>query len=78
MDSFRSEELPAPDVSATNFAFLTGEWPAFFESAAKAEALAYPDPRPACFYARRALELAVAWVYESDAPVFSSSRASRR
>jgi hypothetical protein len=34
-----------PDVSATNFAFLTGEWPAVFESAAKAEALAHPDAR---------------------------------
>jgi type I restriction enzyme, R subunit len=27
----------------------------------------YPDPRTACFYARRALELAVAWVYKHDA-----------
>ncbi len=26
-----------------------------------------PDPRTACFYARRALELAVAWVYKHDA-----------
>src|ERR1035437_8916610 len=27
---------------------------------------AYPDPRAACFYARRALELALAWAYKSD------------
>ncbi len=25
-----------------------------------------PDPRAACFYARRTLELAVAWLYKSD------------
>lgn len=27
----------------------------------------YTDPRTACFYARRALELAVSWAYKSDA-----------
>ncbi|MEO7127896.1 MAG: DEAD/DEAH box helicase family protein, partial [Rhodoferax sp.] len=32
----------------------------------RAEASAYPDPRTACFYARRALELAVAWAYKHD------------
>ena len=26
----------------------------------------HPDPRTACFYARRGLELAVAWVYKHD------------
>jgi type I restriction enzyme R subunit len=26
----------------------------------------HPDPRTACFYARRALELAVAWAYKHD------------
>jgi type I restriction enzyme R subunit len=29
--------------------------------------LAYSDPRAAGFYARRALELAVAWLYKHDA-----------
>jgi len=38
-----------------------------FKAAARAEAAAYPDPRAACFYARRALELAVAWAYKHDA-----------
>jgi type I restriction enzyme, R subunit len=56
-----------PDVSATNFAFLTGEWSAVFEAAAKAESFVHADPRAACFYARRARELAVAWAYKSDA-----------
>jgi len=36
------------------------------DAAHRAEALANSDPRAACFYARRALEIAVAWVYEHD------------
>jgi hypothetical protein len=50
----------------TNFEFLLAEWPEVFESATKAEALANPDARAACFYARRALELAVSWLYKHD------------
>jgi type I restriction enzyme R subunit len=49
------------------FAFLHAEWPAVYEAADKAAAAVYPDPRTACFYARRALELAVAWAFKSDA-----------
>src|SRR5712691_7272533 len=51
----------------SQFVFLQPEWPAVFDAAAKAEAAVHPDPRTACFYARRALELAVAWAYKSDA-----------
>jgi type I restriction enzyme R subunit len=51
----------------TQFAFLQREWTAVFESAVRAEAAANADPRTACFYARRALELAVAWAYKHDA-----------
>ena len=50
----------------THFTFLQAEWPAVFEAAAKAEAAVHPDPRTACFYARRSLELAVAWLYKHD------------
>lgn len=50
----------------THFAFLHAEWPGVHEAAAKAESAAYADPRTACFYARRALELLVAWVYKHD------------
>ena len=49
------------------FGFLRPEWPDLHEAAAKAEALVHGDPRAACFYARRALELAVAWLYKHDA-----------
>ncbi len=50
----------------SNFAFLLPEWAALHDSAAKAESFVYADPRAACFYARRALELAVAWLYKHD------------
>ena len=51
---------------ATNFAFVKDEWEEIYHPAAKAESLANTDPRTACFYARRALELAVAWAYKHD------------
>ena len=50
----------------THFQFLEAEWSDVFESAGKAEAVAIVDPRTACFYARRALELAVNWAYKFD------------
>ena len=50
----------------SNFAFLQPEWPLFFEAATKAEGLANADARASCFYARRTLELAVAWMYAHD------------
>ena len=51
----------------TSFAFLKAEWPEIRDAAAKADSAVYPDPRTACFYARRALELLVGWAYKSDA-----------
>jgi type I restriction enzyme R subunit len=56
----------------SNFAFLKGEWPEIHPAAARAEALALTDPRGACFYARRTLELAVSWVYAHD-PALSAA-----
>ena len=50
----------------SHFAFLQREWPGVHEAAAKAEAVAYSDPRTGCFYARRALELLVHWIYKHD------------
>jgi len=50
----------------SNFAFLKSEWSDIFESASKAELLAMTDPRTACFYARRTLELAVSWAFKYD------------
>lgn len=50
----------------SNFDFLQTEWPALHDAAAKAESLANPDPRAACFYARRGLEVMVHWLYKHD------------
>ncbi|MES3014929.1 MAG: DEAD/DEAH box helicase family protein [Pseudomonadota bacterium] len=50
----------------SNFTFLQAEFPAVFEAARQAEAHAHGDPRAACFYVRRALELALAWLYRHD------------
>ena len=54
-------------TAPSNFDFLRAEWPVLFDSAEKAEALALGDARAACFYARRALELAVQWLFKNDA-----------
>jgi type I restriction enzyme, R subunit len=54
-------------VTLSQFSFLEREWSAVFDAAARAEATVHADPRSACFYARRALELAVAWAYKHDA-----------
>ncbi len=50
----------------SNFAFLRAEWPELYTEAAKAERNGVADPRASCFYARRALELAVNWLYQAD------------
>jgi type I restriction enzyme, R subunit len=51
----------------SQYAFLECEWPAVFDAAARAEVAVHADPRTACFYVRRALELLVAWAYKHDA-----------
>lgn len=51
---------------ATNFSFLQPEWPELYGEAVRAERALAADPRAACFYARRVLELAVAWLFRAD------------
>src|SRR5450759_607451 len=50
----------------SHFAFLQTEWHALHDAAVKAEGLVNGDARASCFYARRTLELAVAWLYKHD------------
>jgi type I restriction enzyme R subunit len=50
----------------SNFSFLLAEFPAVHEAARQAEGHAHSDPRAACFYARRALELALMWLFKHD------------
>lgn len=52
--------------SHSNFAFLQADWPALLAEAGKAEQAALTDPRTACFYARRTLELAVVWLFQAE------------
>ncbi|MFD0204664.1 MULTISPECIES: DEAD/DEAH box helicase family protein [Saccharothrix] len=50
----------------SNFGFLKAEWPDLAGEATRAERLAAADPRAAVFYARRAVELGVTWMFEAD------------
>ena len=50
----------------SQFGFLHPEWPDIHGAATRAEAYTLSDPRTAAFHARRALELAVAWLYKAD------------
>ena len=50
----------------SNFAFLQAEWPLMYESAMRVEETANTDARTSCFYARRTLEMAVAWLFQHD------------
>ncbi|MCB9418644.1 MAG: DEAD/DEAH box helicase family protein [Ardenticatenaceae bacterium] len=53
----------------SNFTFLQTEWPDIYKDANLAELFGRVDPRAACFYARRTLELTVNWLYDHD-PAF--------
>jgi type I restriction enzyme R subunit len=53
-------------MTSPHFQFLEIEWPMLFEAAIKAEIMANTDARTSCFYARRTLEMAVAWLYKYD------------
>ncbi len=50
----------------SQYALITGQWPELHEEALKVEQFALSDPRTACFYARRTIELLVEWVYDND------------
>ena len=53
-------------TAPSNFSFLQPDWPDLLMEARRAEAAAHAEPRTACFYARRTLELAVAWLYQAE------------
>jgi len=50
----------------SNFLFLQTHFPDFFAAARDVEKNVVADPRAACFYARRALEIALDWLYDHD------------
>ncbi|HET7416832.1 MAG TPA: DEAD/DEAH box helicase family protein [Solirubrobacterales bacterium] len=50
----------------SNFLFLEAGWPELCAEALRAEQNVFADPRTACFYSRRTLELTVRWIYDAD------------
>lgn len=62
--------MPAPVARTprppSNFSFLKATHRELAVEAIKAERNVVTDPRAACFYARRALEMAVHWLYDAD------------
>src|SRR5262245_13407529 len=50
----------------TPFDFLQAEFPDLHRELVVAGANAFRDPRAACFYCRRVVELAVTWAFEHD------------
>ena len=57
------EEAPMP----SNFDFLKTGWATLHEDAVETELNVFRSPRTGVFYARRALERAVLWLYANDA-----------
>lgn len=51
----------------SQYALIASQWPELHAEAVRVEQCALSDPRTACFYARRTIELLVEWVYENDA-----------
>jgi type I restriction enzyme, R subunit len=51
---------------ASNFDFLSTNFPKLLEHASHAESLVYTAPRASCFYSRFTLEQAVQWLYAND------------
>lgn len=51
---------------SSNFLFLSAGWPELCAEALRAEQNVFADPRTACFYSRRTLELTVRWIYDAD------------
>ena len=53
-------------TAPSQYALIASQWPELHEEAQKVEQFALSDPRTACFYARRTIELLVEWVYDND------------
>lgn len=51
---------------SSQYAFIAGQWPELHGEAVRVEQGALSDPRTACFYARRTIELLVEWAFDND------------
>ena len=50
----------------SQYALIANQWPELHAEALRVEECALSDPRTACFYARRTIELLVEWIYDND------------
>ena len=46
----------------SQYALIAKDWPELCKESEQVEAFALNDPRTACFYARRTIELMVEWI----------------
>jgi type I restriction enzyme, R subunit len=53
-------------ASSSQYALIANQWPELHAEAMRVEECALSDPRTACFYARRTIELLVEWIYDND------------
>jgi type I restriction enzyme R subunit len=53
-------------ASTSQYSLIAYQWPELHAEAVRVEQCALSDPRTACFYARRTVELLVQWVYDND------------
>ena len=53
-------------ASSSQYALIAKQWPELHAEAMRVEECALSDPRTACFYARRTIELLVEWIYDND------------
>jgi type I restriction enzyme, R subunit len=51
---------------SSQYAFIASQWPELHAEAVRVEQGALSDPRTACFYARRTIELLVEWAFDND------------
>ena len=51
---------------SSQYALIAKQWPELHAEAVRVEQFALSDPRTACFYARRTIELLVDWAYAND------------
>lgn len=49
-----------------NFDFMRAEWPELYQDCARAESYVMSDPRSACFYSRRAIEVLVGFLFDME------------
>jgi type I restriction enzyme R subunit len=53
-------------TTPSQYALVADQWPELLGEAMRVEQFALSDPRTACFYTRRTVEVLVDWIYDND------------